>query len=243
VRCPMSTASQTKSSAKKRTKSRAKRRAKSSAKRHAIERIAHTPLGPLPESFFSGNRRLRRAKLSAELAKQYAAYVSTRDDDEGQIRRREATLFALGAFIHWALAEGIPPQHLLPLIGLGADLGDLLLGRHPKSLKPIQRREGKRGNPGRTLKDVAIRAYACAAIDVLIRNPGEPIKTIQQEEAGVARMIGMEVGALRSWRKALMAGKKDPQAYRIYEAAMSECQQQPNPRKAAHNLLASIWKR
>jgi len=230
---------------KRQSKSRTRRRAKNSAKKRATERIVHTRLGPLPESFFSRNRHseylARKAALRAELAKQYYAYVSARDDDEGEIRRRKAIIFALGAFTHWALAEGIPPQHMLPLIGLGSDLGDLLLGKHPKSLKPIQRRERKRGSPGRPLKDVAKRAYACAAIDVLIRNQGGTTKEVQQVEADVARRIDLKVGVLRSWRKALKAGrKKDPQAYRIYKDVLSECQRQPNPREAAYNLLAHI---
>src|SRR5262245_1398984 len=114
-------------------------RAKSSAKKHTTERIVHTPLGPLPESMFQRNHHAeclaRKATLRAEFAKQYHAYVSARDDDEGEIRRRKATVFALGAFTHWALADGVPPQHLLPLIYLGSDLGDLLLGIQSKSLQ------------------------------------------------------------------------------------------------------------
>jgi hypothetical protein len=87
------------------------------------------------------------------------------------------------------------------------------------------------------------RALACAAIDVLFRNQGGTInpQEVREIEAAVARKINAEVGALRSWRKALKArNRKDPQAYRIYEAALAECERQPNPRAAAHNLLASI---
>ena len=234
-------------SGKSQSKSRARRRAKGSAKKRATERIVHTRHGPLPESFFSRNRHseclARKATLRAKLAKQYHAYVSARDDDEGEIRRRKAIIFALGAFTHWALAEGIPPQQVLPLIYLGSDLGDLLLGIQSESLQPIRRGEPRRGNPGRPLKDVARRAYACVAIDVLFRHQDKVIikKELQVVEAEVARKVNIPVGALRSWRKALKAGrKKDPQTYRIYKDVLSECQRQPNPREAAHNLLAHI---
>jgi hypothetical protein len=185
----------------------------------------------------------RKPTLLAELANQYHAYVSARDDDEGEIRRREATIFALGAFTRWALADDIPPQHLLPLIDLGSDLGDLLSGIQPKSMKPIRRGEPRRGNPGRPLKDSVRRALACVAIDVLYRNQGGTIdrQEVRRIEAAVARKINAEVGALQSWRKALKARKrKDPQAYGFYEAALAECERQPNPREAAYNLLASI---
>jgi hypothetical protein len=221
---------------------------KSQAQKQAPEQIVRTVLGPLPGSFFSLGPR-REALLLSELAEAHDAYVwheaknnegsrtPTRDDDEGEKRQRQAVRLALGALIKSAQAEGIPAEYLLPVVELNSDLGDLLFGQQPRSLKPIQRREKTRGNPGSSLKRSAKLAFACAGIDVLIHNQRGATKKVQEVETEIARMIDIEVGALRSWRKALKSRKKSLQAYRIYEGALSACRQEPDPRQAAYNLL------
>jgi hypothetical protein len=64
--------------------------------------------------------------------------------------------------------------------------------------------------------------------------------TIENVEKEVARAIGMEVGALKSWRKVFNAGSKDPQARIAYDHLLQICRQQDDPPEAARRLLRKM---
>ena len=78
---------------------------------------------------------------------------------------------------------------------------------------------------------------ACAAIDILSDNRADTVENVETE---VARAIGMEIGALKSWRKAFNAGSKDPQARIAYEDVVQICRQEDDPHEAARRLLRKM---
>ena len=162
--------------------------------------------------------------------------VPTRADQEGLNRRRHAAQRAIGAFLQWAYAEGdIPSEHLYLLTELVSGLGDLNRGRQPELLKPAPREKG--GNPGLSQERAIKLGTACAAIDILSDNRADSVDNVEKE---VARAIGMEVGALKSWRKGFNAGSKDPQARIAYHGVLQICRQQDDPPEAARRLLRKI---
>jgi hypothetical protein len=99
--------------------------------------------------------------------------------------------------------------------GLVSGLGDLNRGKRPELLKPAPRE--KAGNPGLPQGRAFRLGTACAAIDILSDNRADTVENVETE---VARAIGMEIGALKSWRKAFNAGSKDPQAHIAYERVL-----------------------
>jgi hypothetical protein len=163
-----------------------------------------------------------KSRLLAQLAEAHDAWhymqddkgdrVPTKADQVGLNRRRHAAQRAIGAFLDWAYAEGdIPSEHLILLVKLVSGLGDLNRGRQPELLKPAPRET--RGNPGLPQGDAFKLGTACAAIDILSDNRADSVENVEKE---VARAIDMEVGALKSWRKAFNARRKDPQARIAY---------------------------
>jgi hypothetical protein len=187
-----------------------------------------------------------KSRLLAQLAKAHDAYhymkddkggrVPTRADQEGLNRRRHAAQRAIGAFLEWAHAQGdIPSEHLILLVELVSGLGDLNRGRQPELLKPAARK--KRGNPGLSQERAIKLGTACAAIDILLDNPANTVENVEKE---VARAIGMEVGALKSWRKAFNARRKDPQARIAYNGVLQICRQEDDPHEAARRLLRKM---
>jgi hypothetical protein len=107
--------------------------------------------------------------------------------------------------------------------------------RCSRALKPAPRE--KRGNPGLPQGRAFKLGTACAAIDILSDNRADTIENVEKE---VARAIGMEVGALKSWRKAFNAGSKDPQARIAYDHLLQICRQQDDPPEAARRLLRKM---
>jgi hypothetical protein len=187
-----------------------------------------------------------KSRLLAQLAEAHDAWhymkddkgerIPTRDDQEGLNRRRHAVQLAVGAIVEWAHAEGdIPSEHLILLVELISGLGDLNRGRRPDLLKPAPRE--KPGNPGLPQGDAFRLGTACAAIDILSDNRAGPVENVVKE---VARAIGMEVGALKSWRKAFNARRKDPQARRAYEGVLEICRQDDDPHEAVRRLLRKM---
>jgi hypothetical protein len=184
-----------------------------------------------------------KSRLLAQLAGAYDAWhymkddkgerIPTRDDQEGLNQRRHAVQLAVGAIVEWAHAEGdIPSEHLILFAKLVSNLQDLNRGRQPKLLKPAPRE--KRGNPGLSQEHAVRLGTACAAIDILSDNRADSVENVEKEVAGA---IGMGVGALKSWRKAFNARRKDPQARRAYNAILQLCRQQDDPHEAARRLL------
>jgi|RhiMetdeSRZDD1v2_1073273.scaffolds.fasta_scaffold142785_6 hypothetical protein len=162
--------------------------------------------------------------------------VPTKADQEGLNRRRHAHQLAIGAFLEWAHAEGdIPSEHLILLVELVSSLGDLNRGKQPELMKPAPRE--KRGNPGLSQGRAVRLGFACAAIDILSDNRADCVENVMKEVAGA---IGMEVGALKSWRKAFNAGSKDPQARIAYDNLLQICRQQDDPPEAARRLLRKM---
>jgi hypothetical protein len=162
--------------------------------------------------------------------------VPTRADQEGLNRRRDAARLAIGAFLEFAYAEGdIPPEHLILLVELVSGLGDLNRGKRPELLKPAPRE--KAGNPGLPQGRAFRLGTACAAIDILSDNRADTVENVETE---VARAIGMEIGALKSWRKAFNAGSKDPQAHIAYERVLQICRQRDDPHEAVRRLLRKM---
>jgi hypothetical protein len=187
-----------------------------------------------------------KSRLLAQLAEAYGACrymkddkgerVPTRADQEGLNRRRHAAQRAIGAFLEWAHAEGdIPSEHLYLLTELVSGLEDLNRGRQPELLKPAPRE--KRGNPGLSQERAFKLGTACAAIDILSDNRADSVENVEKEVAGA---IGMEVGALKSWRKAFNAGSKDPQARIAYDGVLEICRQDDDPPEAARRLLRKM---
>jgi hypothetical protein len=162
--------------------------------------------------------------------------VPTRADQEGLNRRRDAARLAIGAFLEFAYAEGdIPPEHLILLVELVSGLGDLNRGRQPELMKPAPRE--KEGNPGLSQERAVRLGFACAAIDIMSDNRADSVGNAEEEVAGAT---GMEVGALKSWRKAFNAGTKDRQARIAYDGILQICRQQDDPREAARRLLRKM---
>ena len=191
-----------------------KKQALSPAPKHVVP----TPLGPLPESFLLE----AKARLLAELAKANEIWCYTKSnkesrkhtkaDQEGIRQRRHATQLVIGAFLEWAYAEGdIPSDHLLPLVNLAGVLSDLNSGRLPEFVRPSPR--PRRGFPQLTVKREVMLGIACAAVDFL---SGGKRGEIEGAERKVARAIGMEIGALKSWRKAFKAGTRGQTACKVY---------------------------
>jgi hypothetical protein len=162
--------------------------------------------------------------------------VPTRPDQEGRNQRRHAAQRAIGAFLEWAHAEGdIPSEHLYLLAELVSGLGDLNRGRQPELMKPAPRE--KRGNPGLSQESAFRLGTACAAIHIL-SDKADSVESVEKE---VARAIGMELGALKSWRKAFNARRrKDPHARIVYDGVLKICRQQDDPHEAARNLLRKM---
>ena len=159
--------------------------------------------------------------------------LPTKDDQVGLNRRRHAVRLAVGAFVGWAHAEGdIPSEHLILLV---SGLGDLNRGKQPELLKPAPRE--KPGNPGSPQEHAFRLGTACAAVDILSDNRADSVEKAVKE---VARAIGMEVGALKSWRKAFNARSKDPQARIAYEGVSQICRQQDDPHEAVRGLLRKM---
>ena len=187
-----------------------------------------------------------KSRLLAQLAGAHDAYlymkddkgerVPTRTDQEGLNRRRHAAQLTLGAFLEWAHAEGdIPFEHLILLPELVSSLTDLNRGLQPELMKPAPRE--KRGNPGLSQERAVKLGTACAAIDILSDNRADSVENAEKEVAGA---IGMEVGALKSWRKAFNARSKDPQARIAYNGVLQICRQQGDPSKAVRSLLRQM---
>jgi hypothetical protein len=187
-----------------------------------------------------------KSRLLAQLAEAHDAChymkddkegrVPTRADQEGLNRRRHAAQRAIGAFLDWAYAEGdIPSEHLYVLAELASGLGDLNQGKRPELLKPAPRE--KPGNPGLPQGDAFRLGTACAAIDILSENRADSVENVEKE---VARAIDMEVGALKSWRKAFNAGRKDPQARMAYDDVLQMCREEDDPHEAARRLLRKM---
>jgi hypothetical protein len=187
-----------------------------------------------------------KSRLLAQLAEAHDAWhymkddkgegIPTMDDQMGLNRRRHAVQLAVGAFLDWAHAEGdIPSEHLILLVELISGLGDLNRGRRPDLLKPAPRE--KQGNPGLPQGDAFRLGTACAAIDILSENRADSVENVEKE---VARAIGMEVGALKSWRKAFNARRKDPQARMAYNGVLQICRQEDDPHEAARRLLRKM---
>jgi hypothetical protein len=207
-----------------------KKQARSPAPKH----IVRTPLGPLPESFFRDahacdgrdrrpDQSSHKARLLEQLAEAHETWCYTKSDEgsrertkadqEGIRQRRYATQLVIGAFLEWAYAEGdIPNDHLLPLVTLAGVLSDLNSGRQPELVRPSPR--PRRGNPQLTVDRKFMLVTACAAVDVL---SGGKRGEVAEAERRVARALGMEVGALRSWRKAFMAGTRGRKARKVYD--------------------------
>jgi hypothetical protein len=162
--------------------------------------------------------------------------VPTRTDQEGLNRRRHAAQRAIGAFLKWAHAEGdIPSEHLILLVELVSCLEDLNRGKRPELLKPAPRE--KQGNPGLSVKRAFKLGTACAAIDILSDDRADSVENAEKE---VARAIDMEVSALKSWRKAFNAGRKDPQARMAYDDVLQMCREEDDPHEAARRLLRKM---
>jgi hypothetical protein len=197
------------------------------------------PVAPMDQS-------PHKSRLLAQLAEAHDAWhymkddkgerIPTMDDQMGLNRRRHAVQLAVGAFLDWAHAEGdIPSEHLILLVELISGLGDLNRGRRPDLLKPAPRE--KQGNPGLPQGDAFRLGTACAAIDILSENRADSVENVEKE---VARAIGMEVGALKSWRKAFNARRKDPQARMAYNGVLQICRQEDDPHEAARRLLRKM---
>jgi len=187
-----------------------------------------------------------KSRLLAQLAEAHDAWhymkddrgerIPTKADQVGLNRRRHAVRLAVGAFLDWAHAEGdIPSQHLILLVELVSGLGDLNRGKRPELLKPAPRE--KAGNPGLPQGRAFRLGTACAAIDILSENRADSVENVEKE---VARAIGMEVGALKSWRKAFNAGRKDPQARMAYDDVLQMCREEDDPHEAARRLLRKM---
>jgi 3-oxoacyl-(acyl-carrier-protein) synthase len=188
-----------------------------------------------------------KSRLLAQLAEAHDAWrymkddkggrIPTRADQEGLNRRRHAAQLALGAFLEWAHAEGdIPSEHLILLVELVSGLGDLNRGRQPELMKPAPRE--KRGNPGLSQADAFRLGTACAAIDILSDNRADSVANMEKEVAGA---IGMEVSALKSWRKAFNAKRrKDPQPRIAYNSVLQILREQDDPHEAARRLLRKM---
>jgi hypothetical protein len=210
------------------------------------ERIIQTSVGSLPEEFFVVERKghhsptqtPHKAKLREQLAQAYNIWRSARDDDEGWKKRRKAAQLAVGAMIECAsaetevaiargvyAAEGIPAEHLRPLVEIVVALGDLNSKKRPYP-ELLKRPVGVSGNPGLGTADTAGFAAACAAADVL-------------SEQQVARALGMSLGAFRSRRKAFKAGQRGPEARDTYHK-MREIFQKLDSTSAAQ-LLATFY--
>ncbi len=192
---------------------------KKQARSPAPEHVVRTPLGPLPESFFLD----AHASLLANLAEAHKIWCYTKSDNgsrehtkadqEGIRQRRYATQLVIGAFLEWADAEGdIPSDHLLPLVNLAGVLSDLNSGRQPEFVRPSPR--PRRGNPQLTVKREFMLGTACAAVDFL---SGGKRGEVESAEEKVARAIGMDIGALKSWRKAFKAGTRGQKARKAYD--------------------------
>jgi hypothetical protein len=191
------------------------------------------------------DRSPHKSRLLAQLAEAHDAWhymkddkggrVPTRADQEGLNRRRHAAQLAVGALLEWAYAEGdIPSEHLILLVELVSGLEDLNRGRKPELMKPAPRE--KRGNPGLSQGRAVRLGTACAAIDILSDNRADSVENVEKE---VARAIGMEVGALKSWRKAFNAGKH-PQARVAYDGILPQICRQDDPHGAARRLLRKM---
>jgi hypothetical protein len=162
--------------------------------------------------------------------------IPTKADQVGLNWRRHAVRLAVGAFLDWAHAEGdIPSEHLILLVELISGLGDLNRGRRPDLLKPAPRE--KQGNPGLPQGDAFRLGTTCAAIDILSDNRADTVDNVEKE---VARAIGMEVGALKSWRKGFNAGSKDPQARIAYEDVVQIYRQEDDSHAAVRGLLRKM---
>jgi hypothetical protein len=204
---------------------------------------------PLPETVVTVapmDQSPHKSRLLEQLAEAHDAWhymkdgkaerVPTMDDQVGLNRRRHAVQLALGAFLDWAHAEGdIPSEHLILLVELVSGLGDLNRGKRPELLKPAPRE--KQGNPGLSQERAFKLGTACAAIDILSGDRADSIENVEKE---VARAIGMEVGALKSWRKAFNARSKDPQARIAYNGVLQMCRQEDDPREAVRGLLRKM---
>jgi hypothetical protein len=190
---------------------------KKQARSPAPEHVVRTSLGPLPESFFLDAHACLLAKL-AEAHKIWCYTKSdkgsrehTKADQEGIRQRRYATQLVIGAILEWAYAEGdIPSDHLLPLVNLAGVLSDLNSGRQPEFVRPSPRQ--RRGQL--TVKREFMLGTACAAVDFL---SGGKRGEVARAEEKVARAIGMEIGALKSWRKAFKAGTRGQKARKAYD--------------------------
>jgi hypothetical protein len=186
-----------------------------------------------------------KSRLLAQLAEAHDAWhymkddkgerVPTKADQVGLNRRRHAVRLAVGAFLDWAHAEGdIPSEHLILLVKLVSGLGDLNRGKQPELLKPALRE--KRGNPGLSQERAFKLGTACAAIHILSDNRADSVENVEKEVAGA---IGMEVGALKSWRKAFNAGRH-PQVRIAYDNILQICRQQDDPHEAVRGLLRKM---
>jgi hypothetical protein len=193
---------------------------------------------------------MRKAKLKEDLAKARDAWhyttddqgdrVLTRADQDGLKRRRHAVQLAIGAFLDWAYAEGIPPEHLVLLVDVVSWIEDLNAGKLPVTMRPAAR--SKRRGSNLSLDRAANLATACAAVDVLSGGSKDRrlVKEIEQE---VAQTIGEPLGAFRSWRKALNARMKGGQARAVYDQMRQLLQGSANPHWAARDLLKKIiWR-
>jgi hypothetical protein len=189
----------------------------------------------------------QKARLREQLAKAFVAWhyttddrgerQPTLDDEEGWKQRRYAVQLALGAFYHWAKAhteaaiardayaeDGIPAEHLRPLIEIITALGDLNCGKNPELLSPPLRGEG---NPGLETGDMVSFAAACAAADFL-------------PEEEVARLVGMRLGAFRSRRKAFKSGRRGGPARDEYHE-MHQIFRQVDAEGLRRLLKKKIW--
>jgi hypothetical protein len=200
--------------------------------------VVQTPLGPLPEDFFEfeglPDDATPQAKLRAQLAQAHNIWRGAKDDQEGQNRRRYAYQVALRAVWEY-VKNDIPSEHSYLLVRLAEHLDDLHLGRQPKELKPALRLRPKHGNRGLETHRATTLAEGCAMVDVLSkdRHPSPKVK-IEEE---LAKALGEQPGAFRSWRKAFNAGRKGPQAREAYGDALRTLQEQSDPQQAARNLL------
>jgi len=197
------------------------------------------PVAPMDQS-------PHKSRLLAQLAEAHDAWhymkddkgerVPTKPDQVGLNRRRQPAEQHDGAFVDWAHAEGdIPSEHLILLVKLVSGLGDLNRGKQPELLKPAPRE--KAGNPGLPQGHAFRLGTACAAIDILSDNRADTVENVEKE---VARAIGMELGALKSWRKGFNAGSKDPQARIAYEGVLQIFRQQDDPHEAVRRLLRKM---
>src|SRR5262249_3615988 len=128
-----------------------------------------------------------------------------------------------------------PSEHLILLVELVSCLEDLNRGKRPELLRPAPRE--KQGNPGLSVKRAFKLGTACAAIVILSDNRADSVDNVEKE---VARAMDMEVGALKSWRKAFNAGRKDPQARMAYDNVLKMCREEDDPHDAARRLIRKM---